>query len=93
MQDKVKGAAAACGRWKLVCWHFLSETSSKLCPLLEATTLPLPFLPAPADLVQHRHFLDILPLANREPLIPFLCSFIHSFIKQSVSIYFAHILV
>lgn len=82
MQGKVKGAAAACGRWKLVCWRILSETSSKLCPLVEATALPLPLLPAPADLVRHRHFLDVLPLASREHFIPFLCSFIHSVIHS-----------
>lgn len=67
MQGEMKGAAVVCGHWKLVSWHFLMERSSKLCPFLEATTLPLPFFPMPAAWVQHRYFFVVYPLDNREP--------------------------
>lgn len=77
MRSEAEGATAARGRWELPFWHFLLERSSKLHPLLKSTTLPLPFHPAPGALVQHRYFLDIFPLANREIPIPFICSFIH----------------
>lgn len=44
----------------------------------------LPLLPSPAALGKHRHFLDIFPPANKEPLSSFICSFLLSFVRSFI---------
>ena len=65
----------------------------------------LPFLPSPAALAQHKHFLATFLVVSGEALISFVCSSVHPClhpsmppcmhpsIQHSVSISFAHTLV
>lgn len=89
MQSESRGTVAAYGPWRLASWHFLLGKVFKALPVSISS-----FLPSPAALVQHRHFLIFSPSPWRT--LHFVHSFAHSFIHETLGkhllwmLYFIH---